>query len=124
MLKKIPSNLSPDLLHVLASMGHGDELVLADANYPTSSTCGSGPREVRCDGQTIPQLLEAILQLLPLDTYVQHPAALMDLVMSDKVAGLQVRHCYRLKGMWHLYKRIQHPFLPNRLRGPRPLLRH
>ncbi|XP_037071475.1 fucose mutarotase-like [Pollicipes pollicipes] len=99
MLKNIPSNLSPDLLHVLASMGHGDELVLADANFPTSSTCRAGPREVRADGQTIPQLLESLLQLLPLDSYVPQPVALMDMVPEDKAAGLQAP-------VWEEYRRL------------------
>ena len=91
MLKKIPANISPELLYVLASMGHGDELVLADANFPTSAMCRHGPREVRADGQTIPQLLKSVLQLLPLDIYVRQPVALMDLVKTDKELGLKVR---------------------------------
>ncbi|XP_013867456.1 fucose mutarotase isoform X1 [Austrofundulus limnaeus] len=70
VLKGIPSVLSPDLLYVLAKMGHGDDLVLADVNFPSSSICACGPREVRADGLGIPQLLEAILKLLPLDNYV------------------------------------------------------
>jgi len=90
MLKKIPSNIPPALLHVLASMGHGDELVLADANFPTASTCrAGGAQEVRVDGQRIPQLLASILELLPLDQYVEAPAALMDRVPADKAAGLK-----------------------------------
>ncbi|XP_029926565.1 fucose mutarotase [Myripristis murdjan] len=84
VLKGIPSILSPELLYALAKMGHGDELVLADANFPASSICASGPKEIRADGLGIPQLLEAILKLLPLDTYVPTPAAVMDLVDSDK----------------------------------------
>nr|BAE37468.1 unnamed protein product [Mus musculus] len=70
-------------------MGHGDEIVLADANFPTSSICQCGPVEIRADGLDIPQLLEAVLRLLPLDTYVESPAAVMDLVPSDKEKGLQ-----------------------------------
>ncbi|XP_047206829.1 fucose mutarotase isoform X2 [Girardinichthys multiradiatus] len=76
VLKGIPFVISPDLLYVLAKMGHGDELVLADANFPTSSICTSGPKEIRADGLGIPQLLEAILKLLPLDTYVPSPSPL------------------------------------------------
>ncbi|XP_072246480.1 fucose mutarotase [Leuresthes tenuis] len=90
VLKGIPSVLSPDLLHALAKMGHGDELVLADANFPASSICTCGPKEIRADGLGIPQLLEAILKLLPLDTYVPSPAAVMDLVDSDKQRCLAV----------------------------------
>ncbi|XP_026164739.1 fucose mutarotase [Mastacembelus armatus] len=84
VLKGVPSVLSPELLYALAKMGHGDELVLADANFPASSICACGPKEIRADGLRIPQLLEAILKLLPLDTYVPSPAAVMDLVDSDK----------------------------------------
>ncbi|XP_030297364.1 fucose mutarotase isoform X1 [Sparus aurata] len=97
VLKGIPSVLSPELLYALAKMGHGDEIVLADANFPTSSICACGPKEIRADalcnlyaGLGIPKLLEAILKLLPLDTYVPHAAAVMDLVDSDKRRGLAV----------------------------------
>ncbi|XP_032410013.1 fucose mutarotase isoform X1 [Xiphophorus hellerii] len=90
VLKGIPSVLSPELLYALAKMGHGDELVLADANFPSSSICACGPKEIRADGLGIPQLLEAILKLLPLDTYVDRPAAVMDLVKSDKQRRLAV----------------------------------
>ncbi|KAM8851943.1 fucose mutarotase [Synchiropus picturatus] len=90
VLKGIPSILSPELLYALAKMGHGDEIVLADANFPASSVCSCGPKEIRADGLRIPQLLPAVLQLLPLDTYVTAPAAVMDLVDSDKVKGLDV----------------------------------
>uniref|UniRef100_A0A4W5LVQ5 Fucose mutarotase n=1 Tax=Hucho hucho TaxID=62062 RepID=A0A4W5LVQ5_9TELE len=84
ILKGIPSILSPELLFALAKMGHGDELVLADTNFPTSSTCTCGPIEIRADGLGAAELLEAILKLLPLDTYVPSPAAVMELVDSDK----------------------------------------
>uniref|UniRef100_A0A8D3CYV3 Fucose mutarotase n=1 Tax=Scophthalmus maximus TaxID=52904 RepID=A0A8D3CYV3_SCOMX len=90
VLKGIPSVLSPELLYALAKMGHGDELVLADANFPASSVCACGPKEIRADGLGIPLLLEAILKLLPLDTYVPSPAAVMDLVDCDKARYLPV----------------------------------
>ncbi|XP_051504555.1 fucose mutarotase [Myxocyprinus asiaticus] len=89
MLKGIPSILTPQLLYVLAQMGHGDELVLADANFPTASVCKCGPVEIRADGVSIPELLQAILKLFPLDTY-DDSAAVMDLVQSDKLKGLKV----------------------------------
>ncbi|XP_075073286.1 fucose mutarotase [Mixophyes fleayi] len=89
VLKGIPSVLSPELLYALARMGHGDEIVLADANFPVSSISRSGPELIRADGLGIPRLLEAILQLFPMDTYVPQPAAVMDLVDSDKVKGLK-----------------------------------
>jgi L-fucose mutarotase len=63
-------------------MGHGDEIVLADANFPAAS---HAQRLIRCDGLPIPELLEAIMKLLPLDTYVEHPAALMQVVPGDDV---------------------------------------
>ncbi|GCB73178.1 fucose mutarotase isoform X1 [Scyliorhinus torazame] len=88
-LRGIPSIISPDLLYALAKMGHGDEIVLADANFPTSSVCRSGPTEIRVDGLKIPELLKAILKLFPLDTYVSFPAAVMALVHEDEVKGLQ-----------------------------------
>lgn len=91
VLKGISPLLSPDLLHVLSSMGHGDKLVLADSNFPSASVCvGGGPKLVRADGHNIPSLLEAILQLLPLDQYVYAPVSLMDLVNKDKNSGMPV----------------------------------
>lgn len=81
MLRNIPAILSPELLKVLMEMGHGDEIVLADGNFP-AATCAK--RLVRCDGHGIPELLDAILQLFPLDTkYSQYPAALMQLTPGD-----------------------------------------
>ncbi|XP_067276821.1 fucose mutarotase [Pseudorasbora parva] len=89
ILKGIPSILTPELLYVLAQMGHGDELVLADANFPAASICKCGPVEIRADGVGIPELLKGILTLFPLDTY-DDSAAVMDLVQSDKLKGLKV----------------------------------
>ncbi|XP_016061849.1 PREDICTED: fucose mutarotase [Miniopterus natalensis] len=89
VLKGIPALLSPELLYALARMGHGDTIVLADVNFPTSSICKCGPEEIRADGLSIPQLLKAMLKLLPLDTYVESPAAVMELVSSDRERGLQ-----------------------------------
>jgi L-fucose mutarotase len=80
MLKGIPSILSPDLLKVLMEMGHGDELVIADGNFPAASVA---QRLVRGDGIKIPVLLEAILKLFPLDKYVPKPVALMALVPGE-----------------------------------------
>lgn len=82
MLRGIPPIISPELLKVLMEMGHGDELVLADGNYPSAS---HAQRLVRCDGHDIPTLLDAILQLYPLDSYVAKPAALMQVVAGDTV---------------------------------------
>lgn len=88
MLKGIPKILSPELLKVLCEMGHGDRIVLADGNFPAESV-GSQARVIRCDGHGVPELLEAILQLFPLDTYVEHPVELWEVVPgSRKTAGL------------------------------------
>uniref|UniRef100_H2UEF9 Mitochondrial ribosome-associated GTPase 1 n=1 Tax=Takifugu rubripes TaxID=31033 RepID=H2UEF9_TAKRU len=73
--------------------------VLADANFPASSICACGPTEIRADGLGIPLLLEAILRLMPLDTYVTSPAAVMELVDSDKIRGLAVP-------VWDEYKQL------------------
>ena len=80
MLKGIPAIISPELMKVLMEMGHGDEIVLADGNFPAAS---NAQRLVRCDGHGIPELLEAILKFLPLDIYVDKPVALMELVPGD-----------------------------------------
>ncbi|WP_337104338.1 RbsD/FucU family protein [Paenibacillus sp. YIM B09110] len=82
MLIGIPSNLSPELLKVLMEMGHSDEIVLADGNFPSAS---HAQQLIRADGHNIPELLDAILQLFPLDQYVQKPAALMQVVAGDTV---------------------------------------
>ena len=74
MLKGIPSILSPDLLKVLMEMGHADEIVLADGNFPSASIAR---RLLRSDGNGIPDLLGSVLGLLPLDTFVERPSAVM-----------------------------------------------
>lgn len=78
MLKGISPVLSPELLKVLCEMGHGDEIVLADSNFPGASLAR---RLVRADGLSIATLLEAILPLFPLDTYAD------SLIMMEVVAG-------------------------------------
>ncbi len=74
MLRGIPDIISPELLKILHEMGHADELVIGDANYPAAST---GKRLVRCDGHGLAEVLEAILALYPLDTFVPHPVGVM-----------------------------------------------
>jgi len=61
-------------------MGHGDEIVLADGNFPAES---QHIPVVRCDGHGVPELLQAILWLFPLDSYVEQPVAFMDVVKGD-----------------------------------------
>ena len=75
MLKNISPILSPELLKILMEMGHGDEIVIGDGNFPAASIA---QRLVRLDGHGVPEILDAILRLMPLDTYVDAPVALMD----------------------------------------------
>lgn len=82
MLRGISPLLSPDLLSALYRMGHGDEIVLADAHFP-GDTFNS--RVIRADGLTIPALIEAILPLLVLDTYVPDPLIMMAAVPGDQL---------------------------------------
>ncbi len=82
MLKHIPRILSPELLKILMEMGHGDELVIADGNFPAASIA---QRLLRADGHGVPQVLEAVLKVFPLDIYVPKPVALMQVVPGDKV---------------------------------------
>ena len=75
MLKGISNLLSPELLKILMEMGHGDELVLADGNFPAAS---NAQRLVRADGHGVPAILDALLPLFPLDYAVDFSAGLMD----------------------------------------------
>lgn len=74
MLKGVPRLISPELMHVLMKMGHGDELVLADGNFPADS---NAQRIVRADGHGVVEVLAAVLKFLPLDTFVELPAVVM-----------------------------------------------
>lgn len=82
MLKGIPPILSPELLALMCEMGHGDTLVIADGNFPAASIAKDS-HLVRCDGHGVPEILEAILKLYPLDQYVEKPVTLMDVVPGD-----------------------------------------
>jgi L-fucose mutarotase len=93
VLKGIPPIISPDLLSTLMSMGHGDELVIADGNYPSA---GMARRLLRADGHGVAALLDAILQFFPLDPYVKHPVALMAVVPGDTAKT----------DIWEEYRRI------------------
>ncbi len=84
MLKGIPAILSPELLKVLCEMGHGDRIVLADGNFPSASV-GKNAIVIRADGHGACELLEAILQVFPLDTYVEKPVNLMQVMPGDPV---------------------------------------
>lgn len=95
MLKGIPAILSPELLKVLCEMGHSDRLVIADGNFPVESM-GKDAITIRCDGHGVPELLDAILQVFPLDTYVEHPVNLMEVMAGDDVET----------PIWDTYKEI------------------
>lgn len=82
MLKGIPKVLTPELLKVLCEMGHGDELVIADGNFPSESV-GKNAVVIRLDGQNVPEVLDAVLTLIPLDAYVEKPVALMEVAPGD-----------------------------------------
>lgn len=95
MLKGIPQLLSPELLKVLCEMGHSDTIVIGDGNFP-AETIGKNAKVIRYDGQDIPALLDAILQVFPLDTYVEKPVSLMKVMKGDKVET----------PIWDVYKDI------------------
>lgn len=95
MLKGIPSILSPELLKVLCEMGHSDTLVIADGNFPAESM-GKDAIVIRADGHGVPEILEAILKVFPLDTYVDAPVSLMQVMPGDKAET----------PIWDVYKKI------------------
>lgn len=80
MLRNIPAIISPDLLACLAEMGHGDEIVICDANFPARSITNN---YIRLDGASATEALEAVLKLLPLDSYVKTPAITMQVVYDE-----------------------------------------
>ena len=84
MLKGIPQILSPELLKVLWEMGHSDRLVISDGNFPAESM-GKNAIVIRCDGHGVPEILDAILKVFPLDTYVKNPVNLMEVMPGDDV---------------------------------------
>lgn len=95
MLKGIPKILSPELLKVLCEMGHSDRLVIGDGNFPAESM-GKNAIVIHCDGHGVPELLDAILQVFPLDTYVDKPVKLMEVMPGDTVET----------PIWDTYKEI------------------
>ena len=82
MLIGISPLISPELLKIIAEMGHGDELVIGDGNFPAASTA---QRLVRADGHGVTALLQALLPLFPLDRFVDKPLALMQVVPGETV---------------------------------------
>lgn len=99
MLKNIPKILSPELVKILMEMGHGDEIVIADGNFPAEAI---GQRVVRCDGHGVPEILDGIMQLFPLDTYTDKPVMLMEVVKGDPVVPT----------IWDEYKKIINKYEP------------
>jgi len=93
MVKGVPPVISPELMGVLMQMGHGDELVLADGNFPAASVAR---RLLRADGHGVAPLLDAILQFLPLDPYVPRAVSLMSVVAGDTART----------DIWDEYRRI------------------
>ena len=93
MLKNIPAIISPELMKIIMEMGHGDEIVFADGNFPAAT---KAQRLVRCDGHGVSELLDAILRFFPLDTYVEAPVAVMEVVPGDQV----------VPKVWEEYKSI------------------
>ena len=95
MLKGIPKIISPALLKVLAEMGHSDRIVIGDGNFPAESV-GKDCIVIRADGHGVPELLDAILTLFPLDPYVDKPVSLMEVMPGDPVKT----------PIWDTYKEI------------------
>jgi L-fucose mutarotase len=100
MLKGISPVISPELIKTLMEMGHGDEIVLADGNFPAAA---NARRLVRSDGNSVPELLDAILKLFPLDEYVSQPVALMAVVPGDPYQPV----------IWDEYRKIVSANEPN-----------
>ena len=98
MLKNIPPILSPELLKVLSEMGHGDRICIGDGNFPGASMAkAKNAVFLRADGHGVPELLDAILTVIPLDAYVETPAMLMEKMDCDKDLEIPV---------WDEYKKI------------------
>lgn len=102
MLKGISPIISPELLKALAEMGHGDELVIADGNFPCHSV-GKNAAVIRADGHGVPEILDAVLKLIPLDTYTEKPVALMEVVPGDTCGTPEI---------WQTYEEILNKYEP------------
>ena len=89
MLKNIPKIVSPELLKILCEMGHGDEIVIADGNFPSQS---NGKRVVRADGHGGEAILDAVLSLIPLDTYAAENFMLMETTNGDPTPTIWAKY--------------------------------
>ena len=118
MLKGIPAIISPELLKVLCEMGHTDELTIGDGNFPGHTY---GKKVIHMDGHGVPEILDAILQIFPLDTYVDHPITLMGVLSGDDVKtpiwdqykDIVVKHdkrgaeCFEEIDKWKFYEKTK-----------------
>ena len=95
MLKGVPPVISPDLLRILAQMGHGDELVISDAHFPAYSISSN---VVRIDALTSSEVMEAILKLIELDQYVEKPVVMMQPVPGDEIDPDLMKDCRKVLG--------------------------
>lgn len=95
MLKNIPTVISPELLKILCEMGHGDTIVISDGNFPAESI-GKNSKVVRMDGHGVPEILDAILKLMPLDHIPDKCVSLMEVSEGDDVET----------PIWEEYKQI------------------
>lgn len=103
MLKGIPPIISPELLKALCEMGHGDELIIADGNFPCESI-GKDAIVVRADGNGAAEILDAVLQLIPLDRYTERPVALMEVVKGDSCPEPEI---------WKTYEALLNKYEPD-----------
>ncbi len=99
MLKGISPIISPDLLKILMEMGHGDEIVIADGNFPGAALARN---LVRLDGHGVPEVIDAVLELFPLDNYVDEQFILMNLTNGDSAPDV-----------WETYEEILKKHDPN-----------
>lgn len=99
MLNNIPKNLSPELVKTLMEMGHGDEIVIADGNFPGAVN----DRIVRADGHGVPEILSSVLELFPLDTYSDWQVGLMKTVGDDPTPPVWKTYDQIVKEKWGEY---------------------
>lgn len=103
MLKGIPPVISPALLKALCEMGHGDELVIADGNFPCESI-GKNSVVIRADGHGTAEILDAVLKFIPLDRYTDKPVAIMNVVKEDSSLKPEI---------WNKYEQILSTYEPD-----------
>lgn len=104
MLNNISKLLTGDILKVLSDMGHGDEIIIADANFPGETMT---QRLIRVPGTDVASVYEAIFELFPLDAeYTEHPACVMEITEGDRKKGIPV------PATWGDYENILHKRYP------------